>query len=38
MARDGLAVINGSNFMTAIGALQIYDINKWLKQASYNFV
>jgi histidine ammonia-lyase len=33
MARDGLAVINGSNFMTAIGALQIYDINRWLKQA-----
>jgi histidine ammonia-lyase len=32
-ARDGLAVINGSNFMTAIGALQIYDINRWLKQA-----
>jgi len=33
MARDGLAVINGSNFMTAIGALQVYDINRWLKQA-----
>lgn len=32
-ARDGLAVINGSNFITAISALQIYDINKWLKQA-----
>jgi histidine ammonia-lyase len=32
-ARDGLSVINGSNFMTAIGALQIYDINRWLKQA-----
>jgi histidine ammonia-lyase len=32
-ARDGLAVINGSNFMTAIGALHIYDINRWLKQA-----
>ena len=33
MARDGLAVINGSNFMTAIGALHLYDINRWLKQA-----
>lgn len=33
MARDGLAVINGSNFMTAIGALHIYDINRLLKQA-----
>jgi histidine ammonia-lyase len=33
MARDGLSVINGSNFMTAIGALHIYDINRWLKQA-----
>lgn len=33
MARDGLAIINGSNFMTAIGALHLYDINRWLKQA-----
>ncbi len=33
MARDGLSVINGSNFMTAIGALHIFDINRWLKQA-----
>ncbi len=33
MARDGLSVINGSNFMTAIGALHIYDINRFLKQA-----
>jgi len=32
-ARDGLAVINGSNFITAISALQLFDINKWLKQA-----
>ena len=32
-ARDGLAVINGSNFITAISALQVYDINRWLKQA-----
>ncbi len=33
MARDGLAIINGSNFMTAMGAIHLYDINKWLKQA-----
>ncbi len=32
-ARDGLAIINGSNFMTAIGALHLFDINRWLKQA-----
>jgi histidine ammonia-lyase len=32
-ARDGLAVINGSNFMTAIGALHLFDINRFLKQA-----
>lgn len=32
-ARDGLSVINGSNFITAISCLQLYDINKWLKQA-----
>jgi len=32
-ARDGLASINGSNFITAISALQIYDIDRWLKQA-----
>ncbi|MFC2102849.1 histidine ammonia-lyase [Bacteroidota bacterium] len=32
-ARDGLSTINGSNFITAISALQIYDINRWLKQA-----
>jgi histidine ammonia-lyase len=33
MARDGLAIINGSNFITAISALQLFDINRWLKQA-----
>jgi len=33
MARDGLAIINGSNFITAISALQLYDINRWLTQA-----
>ena len=32
-ARDGLASINGSNLQTAISALQLYDINRWLKQA-----
>ena len=32
-ARDGLATINGSNFITAISALHLYDINRWLKQA-----
>ncbi len=32
-ARDGLATINGSNFITAISAIQLFDINRWLKQA-----
>lgn len=32
-ARDGLAAINGSNLITAISALQLYDINRWLIQA-----
>lgn len=32
-ARDGLAAINGSNLLTAISALQLYDMNRWLKQA-----
>jgi len=32
-ARDGLAVINGSNLLTAMSALHLYDINRWLKQA-----
>ncbi len=32
-ARDGLATINGSNFITAISSLHLYDINRWLKQA-----
>jgi histidine ammonia-lyase len=32
-ARDGLASINGSNLITAISALQLFDINRWLKQA-----
>lgn len=32
-ARDGLAVINGSNLLTAMSALNLYDMNRWLKQA-----
>jgi histidine ammonia-lyase len=32
-ARDGLATINGSNLLTAMSAIHIYDINNWLKQA-----
>ncbi|MCX6284175.1 MAG: aromatic amino acid ammonia-lyase [Bacteroidetes bacterium] len=32
-ARDGLATINGSNVLTAMSALYIYDANNWLKQA-----
>ena len=32
-ARDGLAAINGSNLLTAMSGLQLYDINRWLKQA-----
>ncbi len=33
MARDGLAAINGSNLLTAISGLQIYDMQRFLKQA-----
>lgn len=32
-ARDGLSCINGSNLISAISALQLFDINRWLKQA-----
>ncbi len=32
-ARDGLAAINGSNLLTAISALALYDIDRWMKQA-----
>jgi histidine ammonia-lyase len=32
-ARDGLATINGSNLLTAMSALHLYDMNRWLKQA-----
>jgi histidine ammonia-lyase len=33
MARDGLAAINGSNVLTAMSAIFLYDANKFLKQA-----
>ena len=33
MARDGLAIINGSNVLTAMSAILIYDTNRWFKQA-----
>lgn len=32
-ARDGLATINGSNVMTAMSAIFLYDSTNWLKQA-----
>jgi len=32
-ARDGLACINGSNFITAMSALWLHDAYRWLKQA-----
>jgi len=32
-ARDGLAAINGANLLTAMSALQLYDMERWLKQA-----
>jgi len=32
-ARDGLASINGSNLITGIGSILIYDAERWLKQA-----
>ncbi|MCX5753668.1 MAG: aromatic amino acid ammonia-lyase [Candidatus Krumholzibacteria bacterium] len=32
-ARDGLAAINGSNLLTAMSGLMLYDTNRWLKQA-----
>jgi histidine ammonia-lyase len=32
-ARDGLALINGSNLLNAIGCLAVYDAERWLKQA-----
>ncbi len=32
-ARDGLATINGSNVLTAMSAIMIYDSERWLAQA-----
>lgn len=32
-ARDGLAIINGSNVLTAMSAIFLYDGIRWLKQA-----
>src|SRR4030043_2281879 len=32
-ARDGLATINGSTLLTAMSALHLYDMERWLKQA-----
>jgi len=32
-ARDGLATINGSNVLTAMSAIQLFDMNRFLKQA-----
>ncbi len=32
-ARDGLATINGSNVLTAMSAIHVYDMDRWLRQA-----
>lgn len=32
-ARDGLASINGSNLLTAMSAIHLYDMNRFIKQA-----
>jgi len=32
-ARDGLAIINGSNIITGLGALEIYDAYRWIKHS-----
>jgi histidine ammonia-lyase len=32
-ARDGLAAINGSNVIAAMGALLLYDAERWVRQA-----
>jgi histidine ammonia-lyase len=32
-ARDGLATINGANLLTAMSAVQLYDMDRWLRQA-----
>jgi len=33
LARDGLAAINGSNLITGIGSMILYDAERWIKQA-----
>ena len=32
-ARDGLAAINGANVLTAMSALLLHDVDRWLRQA-----
>ena len=32
-ARDGLAAINGSNVITGMACLLLYDAERWIKQA-----
>jgi histidine ammonia-lyase len=32
-ARDGLALINGSNFLNGMNALCVYDVDRWLRHA-----
>ena len=32
-ARDGLAMINGSNVITGMGALAVHDVHRWLKMS-----
>jgi histidine ammonia-lyase len=32
-ARDGLAMINGSNVITGMGALTVHDVHRWLKMS-----
>jgi histidine ammonia-lyase len=32
-ARDGLAAINGANLLTAMSAIHLYDMQRWLMQA-----
>jgi histidine ammonia-lyase len=32
-ARDGLAIINGSNMITGLGALEVHDAHRWLKSS-----
>src|SRR4030042_7049268 len=32
-ARDGLAAINGSNVIAGLGAIEIFDADRWLKHS-----